>query len=322
MAIRVRCHAWPRSARSARESKGYSSTQDTGRCGLDQLADGKQEEERNYEKFAERRQMSSLNEGLAKVWETHRFTLISILSVMFVLAVWAFVTMFFTISALIIPSPTVFLAKLKEVFTQGYVGKSMFAHISSSVLRTSAGLLAAIALGIPIGLAAGYNKYISAIITPFTSFLRPIPPIAYIPLVILWFGIGEFSKVSLVFMGAFLYMTLNCSAGVRSVPRDLILVARNLGATERQLFFKVILPASLPFVVTGIKTATAISWSIIVAAELVAAQEGLGYMIMDAATFFRIPEVYVGIMIVGIIGFVLESIVRLLENKTCHWAGK
>lgn len=252
----------------------------------------------------------------------NKYVAISIATAVFLLATWYVSTAFFSISKLVIPSPGELIRKVRELFSQGYVGTPMYEHIMRSLVRTSIGLLTAIVLGIPLGLWAGYSRTFSAVLTPITSFLRPIPPIAYIPLVILWFGIGEFSKISLVFMGAFLYMILNCSAGVRSVPNEMILVATNLGASKKQLFTTVILPASLPFVITGIKTATAMSWSVIVAAELVAAQQGLGYMIMDAATFFRIPEVYIGIIIVGLIGFTLEAIVSNIDNKFCHWAGK
>jgi taurine transport system permease protein len=153
-----------------------------------------------------------------------KYSIISFTSVLLAVAVWFFITNTFSISKLIVPSPQDLFVKLKVLFTSGYVDASMWEHIISSVARTSIGLLCAIALGVPIGLAVGYNRIFSAILTPFTSFLRPIPPIAYIPLVILWFGIGEFSKISLVFMGGFLYMILNCSSGVRSVPRELILV--------------------------------------------------------------------------------------------------
>ena len=145
-------------------------------------------------------------------------------------------------------------------------------------------------------------RIISSALAPFFSFIRPIPPIAYIPLVILWFGIGEFSKIVLIFLASFLYVALNTAAGVRAVPQDLIRVARTLGTSNFRLFYAVILPEALPYVMLGLKVALALSWAVVVAAELVAAQAGLGYLIMDAGTFFRIPDLYVGIVLIGLIG--------------------
>ena len=146
--------------------------------------------------------------------------------------------------------------------------------------------------------------------------------IAFIPLVILYFGIGEFPKILLIGAAAFWYVVLNTSNGVRSVPVDLVRAALNLGVRRDQLFFRVIFPAALPHVMTGIKTATALSWAIVVAAELVAAQEGLGYLIMDAATFFRVPYVYLGIIIIGVIGLLLEVVTVAIENRVLHWRGR
>jgi NitT/TauT family transport system permease protein len=151
--------------------------------------------------------------------------------------------------------------------------------------------------------------------------LRPMPAIAFIPLVILWFGIGEFSKVLLIFFTSFLYITLNAAAGVKGVGVDLIRAARSLGVGERQLFFYVILPGAMPHIFTGLKVGAAVSWAVVVAAELVAAQRGLGYMIMDGATFFRIPEVYVGILLIGAIGFGIERALAAVERRLLHWAG-
>jgi len=142
------------------------------------------------------------------------------------------------------------------------------------------------------------------------------------PTAILFFGIGEFPKVLLIFLTSMLYIILNTSAGVLSVPQELIRVGLNLGLTRLQLFRSVMFPASLPYVMTGIRTATAVSWALVVAAELVAAQEGLGYMVMDAATFFRVADVYISIGIIGAIGLALELVEGLVEAHVLHWRGR
>ncbi|MBU8878603.1 ABC transporter permease [Bacillus sp. FJAT-29790] len=219
-------------------------------------------------------------------------------------------------------SPLEIITTMGMLFTDGYVGSSLTAHIVSSLFRTIGGYLIAVGLAIPIGLWMGMNKYVSAILSPLFAVIRPIPAIAFLPLFIMWFGIGEVARVTLIFMSAFLYIVLNTYSGVKTIPNGLIQAAKNLGANRIQLFRKVIFPATLPSIMTGLKAGLAVSWAIVVAAELMAAQEGLGYMIMDAATFFRMPVVYVGIVLIGLIGLILENIISIIEKKSCHWSGK
>jgi NitT/TauT family transport system permease protein len=221
-----------------------------------------------------------------------------------------------------LPSPQVLWDAFVGLVSRGYGGKGALTHLAASVFRTFTGLIGGIVLGIPVGLLMGHSPVANAILGPIFSFIRPVPPIAFIPLVILYFGIGEFPKILLIGAAAFWYVVLNTSNGVRSVPVDLVRAALNLGVRRDQLFFRVIFPAALPQVMTGIKTATALSWAIVVAAELVAAQEGLGYLIMDAATFFRVPYVYLGIIIIGVIGLLLEVVTVAIENRVLHWRGR
>jgi NitT/TauT family transport system permease protein len=240
-----------------------------------------------------------------------------------VLLVWFLVTDgFHLVRPIILPGPSDVLQEVSHLIEKGYTNKPMWFHIRASLFRTFTGLLLGLALGIPLGLLIGYYWFASAVFSPFLSILRPIPPIAFIPLVVLYFGIGEFSKILLIFMAAFWYVSLNTAAGVKAVPSDLLRAGRNLGLGQRQIFAHVILPCSLPYIMTGVKTATAVSWAIVVAAELVAAQQGLGYMVMDAATFFRVTDVYIGIALIGMIGLLLETLISLAENRLLHWRGK
>jgi ABC-type nitrate/sulfonate/bicarbonate transport system permease component len=218
--------------------------------------------------------------------------------------------------------PLELLRQLYHLATQGYGGTPLWVHIGESLFRTGVGFIAGAIVGICVGMAMGYSPIISSALAPFFSFLRPIPPIAYIPLVILWFGIGEFSKIVLIFLASFLYVALNTAAGVRAVPQDLIRVARSLGTSNFRLFYAVIFPEALPYVMLGLKVALALSWAVVVAAELVAAQAGLGYLIMDAGTFFRIPDLYVGILLIGLIGLLLERGLTFFEQHFVHWSGK
>ncbi len=250
------------------------------------------------------------------------YTLISWATVAAILLMWYLATAKGLVSAFVLPSPASLWAEFRALAVKGYAGKSLTEHILASLFRTFTGLGLGIAIGVPIGLLMGSSRLAHAILGPIFSFLRPIPPIAFIPLMILYFGIGEFSKVALIFLAALYYVVLNSSAGVRTVPQDLVRAGQNMGLTRVQLFSKVVFWAALPHIMTGVKTATAISWAIVVAAELIAAQAGLGFMVMDATTFFRVPNVYIGIIIIGLIGVTLEVITLAIDRRVLHWMGK
>jgi ABC-type nitrate/sulfonate/bicarbonate transport system permease component len=251
-----------------------------------------------------------------------RYALISWTTVAAILLVWWAVTTLGLVTPFVLPSPGELVREIGTLATRGYAQKPLSTHVLASLARTLVGLGAGLAVGVPLGLWMGMSRAVSAVLSPVFAFLRPIPPIAFIPLMILYFGIGEFSKVVLIFMAALYYVVLNSAAGVRGVPADLLSAGRNLGLTRAQLFRHVVFPAALPHVMTGVRTATAISWAIVVAAELIAAQAGLGFMVMDAATFFRVPDVYVGIGIIGLIGVTLEVVTRAVERSLLHWQGR
>ena len=244
------------------------------------------------------------------------------ITIVAVISAWVVVTMVFRVSPLILPSPKAMTDELGTLLSVGYAGKPLYLHIVKSLFRSLTGLIAGIALAVPIGLLMGYNRTVNATLVPILGFFRPIPPIAFIPLMILWFGIGELSKILLIFAASFNYTVLNSAAGMRAVPEQLIRKGQNLGLTRWQLFTGVMLPAAMPHIFTGIKISTAVSWAIVVAAELIAAQEGLGFIIQDAGTFFRITDVFFGIIIVGLIGVTLEVVISFIERRTLHWQGK
>lgn len=211
---------------------------------------------------------------------------------------------------------------LSELLTRGYSGSPFYVQIFASMARALAGFGLAVLVGVPLGIWIGSSRLADAMISPFLTFMRPIPPIALVPLFTFYFGIGEGSKVALIFMTAFLYLTVNTAAGVKGIPNDLILASQSLGLTRRQIFSHVILPASLPQILTGMRIAMTLSWALVVAAELIAAQVGLGYLITDATTFFRIPLVFVGILTIGLIGLILEGALLMVEKRLLHWRGK
>lgn len=242
--------------------------------------------------------------------------------ILLLLGIWLLITETGIVQPLFLPSPITIIETLFILIVEGYNYIPMWQHVLASVLRALVGFGLAVILGVPLGLLMGYNKYMYAIFGPIFAFLRPIPPIAYVPLMVLWFGIGETSKVLMIFLAAFLYINLNCMNGIRTVPNLWLQAGRNLGLNHGKLFFRVIVPSAMPSIFTGIKTGLAVSWSILVAAELIVAQQGLGFMIMDAATFYRIPIVYVGVGLIGLIGVILDFTVSQLEKRILHWTGK
>lgn len=251
-----------------------------------------------------------------------RYTLISVAAVAAVIAAWVAASLAGWLNPDKLPPVQAMADALVELIRNGYGGVPFLHEVGASLYRALAGFLLAVLAGVPFGIFIGSNRIAGAIFSPFLGFLRPIPPIALIPLFIFYFGIGEFSKVALIFITAFWYITLSAAAGVRSVPRDLILAGYSLGMNRWQIFSHVVLPASLPHILTGMRVAMALCWALVVAAELIAAQVGLGYMIMDATTFFRIPVVYIGVVAIGLIGLLLEGVLVALEGRLLHWRGQ
>jgi len=251
-----------------------------------------------------------------------RYAALSVATVAAVLLLWAVVGASGRIDPLLLPPLTSLWTELRDLIVSGYNGMSLGRQVTASFARALTGFLLAIAFGIPMGILVGSSRVAEAIFQPFLGFFRPIPPIALIPLFIFYFGIGELSKIILIAITAFWYITLNTTAGVRSVPVDLVLAAQSLGLTRSQVFRKVVIPAALPHIFVGLRVGMALCWALVVAAELIAAQVGLGFMIMDATNFFRIPTVFIGIGIIGLIGLALELILNVVERRTLHWRGK
>ena len=227
-----------------------------------------------------------------------------------------------SISTKFLSSPVGIAEEFVTLLQTGYVGTPLWVNFAASLGRTFTGFVLSAVVAIPIGLWMGLNPYVRAILAPLFNLMRPVPAIALIPLMVLWFGIGETSKILVIFLASFLYVVLNTSAGVATVPEGLIRAALNLGASRTQLFRHVIFPAALPSIMTGLKTGLAVSWAVVVAAELIAAQRGLGYMIEDAATFYRIKDVYVGVILIGVIGLLMNATLEAIERRALHWAGK
>ncbi len=209
-----------------------------------------------------------------------------------------------------------------ELFQRGYGGHGLFDHVRASVLRTAAGFLLAACLGVPLGIVLGYNERAGAFLLPLFGFLRPIPALAFVPIVVIWFGIGEFAKVFVIFMTAFLYVLLGSVSGVRSVPADYFRLARNYRLSTFSTLVRVVLPSALPQIFVSLRTAMALSWAVVVASELIAAQVGLGYLIQSASQVYAINKVYVGVALIGLVGVGIDMVFLMIERRLLHWVGR
>ena len=247
---------------------------------------------------------------------------ISMASILVILITWNFLSHAKFMPEGYLPSPIDLLAELVLLVNEGYKSISLAEHVKISLFRTLSGFLLGIIVGVPLGLLTGYSRIGNAMATPIMAFVRPIPPIAFIPMVVLYLGLGETGKVVLIFWTAFLYVHVNAHAGAINVPIAYMRAAQSLGLTRTQIFFRVVFPAAIPQIFTGLKVAAALSWAVVVAAELTGAQAGLGYMIADAALTFRIPTVFVGILLIGTIGLLLNLIINAFEGRLVHWRGR
>lgn len=204
----------------------------------------------------------------------------------------------------------------------GYARSTFFQHLGASIYRILVGFVLGCLVGIPLGLSMGLSRILRGIFDPLVEFFRPIPPLAFIPLVIIWFGIKEQSKVILLFFAALWIMAIAARSGVLSVKLSKVHAAYSLGASKWQVLRHVILPNALPEIFTGMRVSLGICWGTLVAAELVGAQEGIGQMIWIAQKFLLTEIVFIGIIVIGIIGFGMDILMRLLENKLIPWRGK
>ncbi|MCU1716703.1 taurine ABC transporter permease TauC [Pseudomonas sp. 5P_3.1_Bac2] len=247
---------------------------------------------------------------------------ISCLTVGFLLWSWWAVTYFGVIEPLFLPSPQAVAARGWIVLTQGYMDASLWQHLAASLQRIGLGLVAAVLTAIPLGIAIGYNRIARGIFDPLIEFYRPIPPLAYLPLIVIWCGIGELSKVLLIFLAIFAPIAIATATGVRTVDPTKIRAAQALGASQWQLIRHVILPSALPDILTGIRIGLGVGWSTLVAAELIAATSGLGFMVQSAAQFLVTDVVILGILVIALIAFFLELGLRALQRKLAPWHGQ
>lgn len=247
---------------------------------------------------------------------------ISTLTLAGVLALWWAVTATELIEPLFLPSPGAVLDKAWLLATQGYMDATLWQHLGASLGRIGLALAFAVLFAIPVGIAIGHNRIAQGILDPLIEFYRPIPPLAYLPLIVIWCGIGETSKVLLIYLAIFAPIAIATATGVRNVDPARLRAAQSLGATRAQLIRHVIIPSALPEMLTGIRIGLGVGWSTLVAAELIAATSGLGFMVQSAAQFLVTDVVVLGILVIALIAFGLEMGLRALQRRLVPWHGQ
>lgn len=247
---------------------------------------------------------------------------ISLVTAFAIVASWWLVSRLGLVSPLFLPSPAEVADQFVRIAAEGYAGASLWSHVSASLTRIVTAALIACSLGIPVGLLMGLNRWAKGVFDVPVEFYWPLPPLAYLPLMIIWLGIGETSKITLLVLAMFAPICLSAQAGVRSLPLERVNGALTLGASRRQLFLDIVLPSALPEILTGIRIALGVGWSTLVAAELIAANRGIGYMVMSASHFLATDVVFVGIAIIAALAFAFTLSMRFLERTLVPWRGK
>ena len=240
---------------------------------------------------------------------------LSLISLAAVLALWALVTNLGWVNHALVPSPQEVLQATVAAIRDG----SLWRNTVASLTRVVEGFAVAMVIAVPLGALMGLSGTLRGLVEPLIELLRPVPPIAFIPLAILWFGIGEVSKVMIIAYGAFFPIFVNTMSGFRDVDRVHIRAAETLGAHRFHLFRDVVLPSAFPQIVTGARLGMGMAFIVLVAAELVASSEGLGYLINDARFSFRTDQIFVGIITIGVLGLALNKGLLETERRLLRW---
>jgi taurine transport system permease protein len=221
-----------------------------------------------------------------------------------------------------LPPPEDVAKRVVEIAREGFRGSTLWEHLGYSLFRVIVGFFFGALVGIPLGYAMGLSNWFRGWFDPIVEFMRPVPPLALIPLVIIWAGIGETGKIILLFLAALWIMAIAARSGVSGVKISKVHAAYSLGASKAQIMRHVIVPNSLPEIFTGARVAMGVCWGTVVAAELVAAEKGAGMMIMVASKFQNTDIVIMGIILIGMIGFGIDMLMRWAERILVPWKGK
>ena len=247
---------------------------------------------------------------------------ISLVTVLAIVTLWFIVTNMGWIKPLFLPSPQATYQQFYEYLTGAANDKPLWEHFTMSLFRVFAAFLLACVLAIPIGIAMGMSRVWRGIFDPPIELYRPLPPLSYLPLIIIWFGIDELPKVLLIFLSCFAPLAMAARSGMRSASQEQMNAAYSMGASYSQVILHVVLPAALPEILVGMRVSIGFGWSTLVAAEMVAANVGLGQMVLNASNFLRTDIVVRGIIVIGVVAYMFDLLMRWFEHKLVPWKGR
>ncbi|WP_304058262.1 ABC transporter permease [Levilactobacillus namurensis] len=253
---------------------------------------------------------------------TTRYRWLSWSVLIVILVAWWAVTTLHLVSGILLPAPQRVVTTFITLCQHGYNGVGLGAHYVITMVRLLVAVVMAILIGVPLGLLSGYLPKVKALIDPVIQFIRPIPPLAYYTLLILWLGIGESSKVSLLFLAAVPPIYIACFDAVGKVNVEFLQSAASLGANAKQRFSHIVFPAAAPDIFTGVRSAVGVAYTTIVSAEMIASSTGIGWMIIDASHYLKSDVMFVGIIVLGVTGIALDWGIKALEHRLVRWSGR
>ena len=248
--------------------------------------------------------------------------LISLGTIVVLLLLWTWATEREWVKPLFLPAPRAVWQQLVDYALGRANDQSLLVHLGASLARVGAAFLLACATGIPLGIAMGVSRWVRGIADPILEFYRPLPPLAYLPLIIIWCGIGEWPKVLLIYLSCLAPLALAARSGLRSAAVEQLHAAASMGASRWQLVRFVLLPAALPEILVGMRIALGFGWTTLVAAEMVAASRGMGQLVLNASNFLRTDIVVMGILVIGTVAYLIDLAMRRLEARLVPWKGR
>lgn len=231
-----------------------------------------------------------------------------------ILALWVAIPASGLVSPALVPSPAAVLRKFIELSRD-----RLWLDVWMSTRRVFTGVALGILVAVPVGFCLGWYRGLRSFIDPVINFFRALPPIALIPLVIVYFGIGETAKTAILFYASFFAGVIVMYEGIAQINPIFVRVAKTLGASDREIFAKVIVPLTVPHILTAIRVALGVAWATLVASELIAAQQGLGALIQNASSFFQLDVIYVGIICIGLIAMLMDLALRIASRRLVAW---
>ncbi|MCR5494006.1 MAG: ABC transporter permease [Treponema sp.] len=244
-----------------------------------------------------------------------KFIVFAVIAFIAVIALWALVSSLGLVKEIFLPNPV----KVLSYFGQALQDGSLWENTKISVYRITLGFLYAVILGIPVGILMGSFKKVEAFIRPLCEFIRYMPVPAFVPLIMVWVGIGESAKITVIFIGTFFQLVLMVADDALSVPDDLINASYTLGTKTWQTIFKVIIPSMLPRLMETLRMMIGWAWTYLVSAELVAANSGLGYTILKSQRFLKTDAIFAGIILIGLLGLITDRIFAFVNKKLFPW---